>query len=141
MGHDDPYALPDVVISGALALALVDILEWAEHRTRPAETQARAEIGEVLAALTRDVADAPPPLGRVRWVSGLSADAARDLARDVPQVWHVPPRDLAPHIAAMDAELTRLQREYARRLAERPKPTIQQMQREILAAQDRENDQ
>lgn len=57
MGHTDPYELPNVEISGTLALALVDAVDYARNRAGEG-TAAYAELGEIRDALVRDIGDA-----------------------------------------------------------------------------------
>lgn len=57
MYRADPYELPNVEISGALALALVDVVDYARHRAGEG-TAAYSELGEVREALVRDIGDA-----------------------------------------------------------------------------------
>lgn len=57
MGHTDPYELPTVEISGTLALALVDAVDYARNRAGEG-TAAYSELGEVRDALVRDIGEA-----------------------------------------------------------------------------------
>lgn len=57
MGHTDPYELPNVEISGTLALALVDAVDYARNRAGEGTT-AYSELGEVRDALVRDIGEA-----------------------------------------------------------------------------------
>lgn len=57
MGHTDPYELPNVEISGTLALALVDAVDYARNRAGEG-TAAYSELGEVRDALVRDIGEA-----------------------------------------------------------------------------------
>ncbi|MFJ6019764.1 hypothetical protein ACIQFP_10485 [Nocardiopsis alba] len=88
---DDSHTYPDVVISGALALALVDALEWAAHRTTGAESTAREEFARMSYALEYEIRDAAPPM---RWVVPAGTDAlpasiaARDEVRTLPWIMH-----------------------------------------------------
>lgn len=51
MANHDPHEVPDVTISGALALELLDVLTWADLRTRVPEHEARHEIRKARVAL------------------------------------------------------------------------------------------
>lgn len=57
MGHTDPYELPNVEISGTLALALVDAVDYARNRAGEG-TAAYSELGEIRDALVRDIGEA-----------------------------------------------------------------------------------
>lgn len=57
----DPESYPDVVISGALALALLDVVEYAALRTSEAEDEARAELYAMADALETELRDAGVP--------------------------------------------------------------------------------
>lgn len=56
----DPESYADVVISGALAVALLDVVEYARLRTADAEVVARLELDAMADALDVEIRDAGP---------------------------------------------------------------------------------
>ncbi len=56
----DPESYPDVVISGALAVALLDVVEYARLRTADAEVVARVELDAMADALEVEIRDTGP---------------------------------------------------------------------------------
>lgn len=103
--NDDQH-FPDVVIAGNLALALLDTLEWAGHRTREGEDTARGQFAQMTHALEREIRDvAPAP----RWVLPEGASIPPDVFADAAdRVWSVTPADLVPYRAVCDQAVKRI---------------------------------
>ncbi|WP_431888702.1 hypothetical protein [Nocardiopsis alba] len=76
MASHDPHELPDVMISGALALDLLEALEWARVRARPVEVTARLELARMRAALDENVTEAAYRAAPLRWVVGVPPEDA-----------------------------------------------------------------